>query len=1310
MRKVIYIFIALASAWGLGSAETRLIGSDPYSATIEYTMGSPEFKANRDGQRSVFLPDCQNSGQPGAPAIPELSLSIGVPSGARAKVQIISVESEDLADFDLIPAPRLVSSGQPGLGTYEYSKDLYYYNRASFYPANIAELVSMERLRQYNIARVKLAPAQYDPLGGILKLNKRIIVKVSWDIAGRAVVAPSDQAFEAVFSRLLVNYQQCRDWKAEDASVKSKAADPFEGYPVWYRISVLQEGIYRLDYDYFLRNGIDPAIIDPRTVKLFSGGSKALPKDRNAAVPDTMKQVALWVKGQEDGRFDPEDYIVFYGQDLSGWNKNSRLTTPQFFNPYTDTNRYWLTWGGEAGSRMQVRDCEPGSGEISALPSFTDTLHFEREIFNPFNSGEFYYWANLRRTISENSRTYSFDMTTPGVQKTNGKMRISYRAGIYSKHRLAWGLNGSTAKDLSWVGSPGPTSDGGYEPIITRELNDSADIGNLQDAANTLTITLLKEGADTTDVIYLNWAELIYSRKYQAYKGGLKFRADSAGQAISRFYLTGFNSDSCLLLDISDPENPDLIGTSKIFSAYIQFDDAWSPGNRYYAAAPAAWLVPSRIEEYVPNHLRQAYADVKYLIIAADQLWPQAQALLTYHGNKPEHLPAKAVKLSWIYNEFGMGLNDPSAIRNFLKFIYVNSGGTSPSWCVLFGNGNYDYRHVDRSIANSNLIPTHQEDILNYVLEEYQLHSYDDWYANPTTDQYPQFAVGRLPAASSEEAWAMVNKIPAYESPKTMGSWRTGSILVADDLTPDGAAHMNAAENLYHKTPGIYTVQKVYGVQYDLDRNDHKPEARADLVRYWNEGSGIVNFVGHGAWWTWGHEWYFRDTDVPYLSNAGRLPLVITASCGVSRFDNPYYKCINSLAVIKTSGGAIASFGSTREGYGSANNNLNYNLYSSLFDSLLDLGLAVTVAKVASHNPDNNQCYTLLGDPGLKFSLPANSIDLSVDSDTLYGQGRYHISGKVNAQGNFSGRVAVELRDIPRVNPDYNYQLPGNVIYKGEFTVVNDSFSTTVNIPDQLHITPESGAKIRAYAWNSSIDAAGVNLDTLWIGGVDPNPDTSYQDTAAPKIEVYAGEVEVKAGDYLPSRSKFRVQLSDRSGLNIAPNVSKYGEIKFMVIKGGKQLSSSDIAGGFVYSISSDSMTAGSAPCEFVFDSSGQYTIRVEAYDTKMNKGSWEALINVDTEMNIYSIYNYPNPIRTDTYFTFMLSQPGDVDIKIFTVSGDLIKDISLYGRPSGYNQVYWNGRDDRGDIPANGVYLYRISAKGDSGDNSEYGKLVIMR
>jgi flagellar hook assembly protein FlgD len=68
--------------------------------------------------------------------------------------------------------------------------------------------------------------------------------------------------------------------------------------------------------------------------------------------------------------------------------------------------------------------------------------------------------------------------------------------------------------------------------------------------------------------------------------------------------------------------------------------------------------------------------------------------------------------------------------------------------------------------------------------------------------------------------------------------------------------------------------------------------------------------------------------------------------------------------------------------------------------------------------------------------------------------------------------------------------------------------------------------------------------------------------------------------------------------------------------------------------------------------------------------------------------------------------------IKIYTIAGRLIKEINIPAVDLSYdfNKIYWDGRDEDGDIIANGVYLYKVILT--AGDKTEdvIQKLAIVR
>ena len=77
---------------------------------------------------------------------------------------------------------------------------------------------------------------------------------------------------------------------------------------------------------------------------------------------------------------------------------------------------------------------------------------------------------------------------------------------------------------------------------------------------------------------------------------------------------------------------------------------------------------------------------------------------------------------------------------------------------------------------------------------------------------------------------------------------------------------------------------------------------------------------------------------------------------------------------------------------------------------------------------------------------------------------------------------------------------------------------------------------------------------------------------------------------------------------------------------------------------------------------------------------------------------NYPNPFNPETWIPFELSRASVVQISIYSINGQTIKRIDLGQLPAGKylkktQAAYWNGRSDRGQPVASGVYFCTIQA-----------------
>ncbi|MFH2096605.1 MAG: C25 family cysteine peptidase, partial [Bacteroidota bacterium] len=152
-----------------------------------------------------------------------------------------------------------------------------------------------------------------------------------------------------------------------------------------------------------------------------------------------------------------------------------------------------------------------------------------------------------------------------------------------------------------------------------------------------------------------------------------------------------------------------------------------------------------------------------------------------------------------------------------------------------------------------------------------------------------------------------------------------------------------------------------------------------------------------------------------------------------------------------------------------------------------------------------------------------------------------------------------------------------------------------------------------------------------------------------------------------------------------------------------------------------------------VLTTDGIYQLRVGATDASSNESGdidYKISFEVINKPSITNIFNYPNPFSTSTRFVFELTGseiPSDLQIKIFTVTGKLVKVLYLedlgnvhVGR--NISEYAWDGRDMFGDQLANGVYFFVVTAQIDGLDiekrdtqTDQYfkkgvGKMYLMR
>ena len=77
---------------------------------------------------------------------------------------------------------------------------------------------------------------------------------------------------------------------------------------------------------------------------------------------------------------------------------------------------------------------------------------------------------------------------------------------------------------------------------------------------------------------------------------------------------------------------------------------------------------------------------------------------------------------------------------------------------------------------------------------------------------------------------------------------------------------------------------------------------------------------------------------------------------------------------------------------------------------------------------------------------------------------------------------------------------------------------------------------------------------------------------------------------------------------------------------------------------------------------------------------------------------NYPNPFNPETWIPYRLAATAEISLAIYDMNGQTIRRLEIGHQPAGVYQsrsraLYWDGRNERGESVASGLYFYTLSA-----------------
>ncbi|MBD3383430.1 hypothetical protein GF407_00765 [candidate division KSB1 bacterium] len=209
-------------------------------------------------------------------------------------------------------------------------------------------------------------------------------------------------------------------------------------------------------------------------------------------------------------------------------------------------------------------------------------------------------------------------------------------------------------------------------------------------------------------------------------------------------------------------------------------------------------------------------------------------------------------------------------------------------------------------------------------------------------------------------------------------------------------------------------------------------------------------------------------------------------------------------------------------------------------------------------------------------------------------------------------------------------------------------------------------------------------------------------DTIKPAIRFAFDGREIPEGDWVSTRPHIQIKIFDNH------NTTYSDTSNIHVFLDQHRINFSDSERLFLSPPSSASMNA---LVEYYPQlTAGNHSLGVLVQDGGKNQADAVAYFKVTDELKFLNLMNYPNPVFEETDFTFELTRPAQVSIKIYTVAGKLLSILQPQYCPVGFNHFHWDAKDQEGDELANGVYLYKAIARGENDNAEEIGRLLIMR
>ena len=815
----------------------------------------------------------------------------------------------------------------------------------------------------------------------------------------------------------------------------------------YYKVTVAQDGAYRLSFSDLQNAGFPVGSVDPRRLQLYHRGIEQ----------------AIIVQGQADAQFDPGDYIAFYGKKNDGTNDarlyaSANLQPHLYYNLYSDTSAYFLTWSPSAvpGKRM------PTFSEVNVPPIPKEDYHFNERLevysneyatgntvsgvlqYTQFDEGE--GWTGPTICIGNSwcngQLDFSIDKLNGGVVAGGvpqlemllvGRDALSHLAEIYvgpsvgSLRLLATEsfINYQTKKvnlPLAWSDISG----GGQLTVRVKALG----VGGARDR---LSVSYIKVSHPQDFDMASQQAKWLVLEENPSDKSYMEITNPPVGLAV---------------WDITDPSSAQVIGTHPAGPNAGAVVPNTTGTRRLYASnnflTPAIKRIAFR--QIIP-------AAHNYIIISNKALMKPAlgyvDAVKAYGGYRASAegggYDTLVVSMDQLYDQFNFGESSSAAIYEFMKFL-VGSG--NPEYLFLIGKGlNVSQGYFRKTTFGPN-------DFRDLVPSAGMPGSDMAFTAglNGTTDE-PAVPTGRITASTPVQVAAYLNKVKETEALGFKELWHKDVLHLSGGIQPlELPTFRQYLDGFGEVAEGPYYGGKVT----TIGKREPNPVELINVSDEVNKGVNLITFFGHSSPNTIDIDIGFATDPVMGYHNSGKYPAFLINGCNAGVFfsNSTVFGEDWILAADKGARGFIA-----HSSYGFVNTLQNYTklFYEVGFgdSTFIRKGIGDIQKEVARRYLDKYasgissmtqvQQMVLLGDPAVKL-FGALKPDYEVNDNALYLES---FDGKPVTALTDSFAVKVIAKNFGSVSKS-NLGVEVTRTFNDQTTKTYDSIFTSPGIVDTL--------------------------------------------------------------------------------------------------------------------------------------------------------------------------------------------------------------------------------------------------------------------